>query len=98
LEAITNFAAVLEFLHSCRVGVKDFEFQVKWTGYALTTFEPAENPQDNSALDEWEMFTAPYRNQQSKLLPAEFRRGDEGQFSRRKPPCKKQERGGNVRC
>jgi hypothetical protein len=37
-------------------------FEVKWTGYALTTFEPAENLQDNSALDEWEMFTAPYRN------------------------------------
>jgi transposase InsO family protein len=60
-------------------------FEVKWTGYALTTFEPAENLQDNSALDEWEIFTAPYRNQQSKLLPAELRRGDEEQFSRRKP-------------
>jgi hypothetical protein len=27
-------------------------FEVKWTGYALTTFEPAENLQDNTALDE----------------------------------------------
>jgi hypothetical protein len=60
-------------------------FEVKWTGYALTTFEPAENLQDNSALDEWEMFTAPCRNQQSKLLLAGSRRGNEGQFSRRKP-------------
>jgi hypothetical protein len=68
-------------------------FEVKWTGYALTTFEPAENLQNNSALDEWEMFTAPYHNRQSKLLPAGFRRGNEGQFSRRKPPHKNQ-RGG----
>jgi hypothetical protein len=63
-------------------------FEVKWTRYALTTFEPAENLQDNSALDEWEMFIAPYRNQQSKLLPAGFRRGDEGLFSRCKTPHK----------
>jgi hypothetical protein len=63
-------------------------FEVKWTGYALTTFEPAESLQDNSVLDEWEMFTAPYRNQQSKLLPAGLRRGNEGQFSKRKPPHK----------
>jgi hypothetical protein len=68
-------------------------FEVKWTGYALTTIEPAENLQDNSTLDEWEMFTAPHRNQQSKLLPAGFRRGVEGQFSRRKPPHKNR-RGG----
>jgi hypothetical protein len=55
-------------------------FEVKWTGYALTTFAPAQNLQDNTALDEWETFTAPYRNQRSKLLPAGFRRGDEGQM------------------
>jgi hypothetical protein len=63
-------------------------FEVKWTEYTLTTVEPAENLQDNSALDEWKMFTASYRNQQSKLLPAGFRRGDEEQFLRRKPPHK----------
>jgi hypothetical protein len=68
-------------------------FEVKWTGYALTTFEPAENLKDNSALDEWKMFTAPYRNQQSKMLQAGFRRGDEGQFSRRNPPHKNRRRG-----
>ena len=51
-------------------------YEVKWTGYALTTFEPAENLQDNTALDEWEQFTAPYRALRSKKLPAEFRRGD----------------------
>jgi hypothetical protein len=27
-------------------------FEVKWTEYTLTTFEPAENLQHNSALDE----------------------------------------------
>jgi hypothetical protein len=26
-------------------------FEVKWTRYALTTFEPAENLQDNTTLD-----------------------------------------------
>jgi hypothetical protein len=37
-------------------------FEVKWTGDTLTTVEPAETLQDNSTLNEWEMFTAPYRN------------------------------------
>ena len=55
-------------------------YEVKWTGYALTTFEPAKNLQDNIALDEWEQFTAPYRKRGSKKLPAGFRRGDENQF------------------
>jgi hypothetical protein len=72
-------------------------FEVKWTSYALTTFEPAENLQDNTALDEWEQFTTPYRNQHSKLLPTGFRRGDEGQYLKHNTSSRRLERGGNVR-
>jgi hypothetical protein len=72
-------------------------YEVKWSGYALTTFEPAENLQDNTALDEWETFTAPYRKQRSKLLPAGFRRGDEGQLSRHNTTPQEPEKEGNVR-
>ena len=31
---------------------KKLFYEVKWTGYALTTFEPAENLKDNIALDD----------------------------------------------
>ena len=57
-------------------------YEVKWSGYVLTTFEPAENLKDNVALDEWEEFTAPYRRGRRKELPASFRRGDEHLFQR----------------
>ena len=57
-------------------------YEVKWSGYALTTFEPAENLKDNVALDEWEEFTAPYRKGRKKELPPSFRRGDEHLFQR----------------
>jgi len=57
-------------------------YEVKWSGYALTTFEPAENLEDNVTLDEWETFTAPYRKGRKKELPAGFRRGDEHLFQR----------------
>ena len=59
---------------------KKLFYKVKWTGYALTTFKPAENLKDNIALDDWEQFTAPYRKPRSRELPAGFRRGDENQF------------------
>lgn len=62
---------------------KKLFYEVKWTGYALTTFEPAENLKDNMALDDWEQFTAPYRKPRSKELPPGFRRGDENQFRQR---------------
>jgi hypothetical protein len=59
---------------------KKLFYEVKWSGYALTTFEPAENLKDNIALDEWEEFTAPYRKGRKKELPTGFRRGDEHLF------------------
>jgi hypothetical protein len=49
------------------------QYEVKWKGYAETTWCPARDLEDNMALDEWETYTTPFRNK-SGHLPSDFRR------------------------
>lgn len=49
-------------------------YEVKWKGYALTTFEPRDAFEDAEALDRWEEYTQPYRDEKGRL-PDGFRRG-----------------------
>jgi hypothetical protein len=49
------------------------QYEVKWKGYAETTWCPARDLEDNIALDEWETYTAPFRNKSGRL-PSNFRR------------------------
>jgi hypothetical protein len=53
------------------------QYEVKWEGYAETSWCPARNLDDNKALDEWEAYTAPFRNTKGRL-PTNFRRTDGG--------------------
>lgn len=53
-------------------------YEVKWTGYARTTREPATALQDTEALDNWEHETAPFRRPDG-TLPSDYRTIDEGQ-------------------
>jgi len=50
-------------------------YEVKWTGYALTTWEPRENLEETQQLDDWESYSAPFRA--NGRLPPGFRRGTE---------------------
>ena len=38
------------------------KYEVKWKGYAETTWCPAQNLEDNIALDEWETCTPPFQH------------------------------------
>lgn len=49
-------------------------YEVKWAGYAITTWEPAVNLEDTVALDRWEELTRPMRDNLG-ALPEGFRRG-----------------------
>ena len=51
------------------------QYEVKWKGYAETTWCSARNLEDNIALDEWETYTTPFRNKSGRL-PSNFRRAD----------------------
>jgi hypothetical protein len=50
-------------------------YEVKWKGYHLPTMEPMENLANTEAKIRWEQFTVPYRDPNTRLLPAGFRRG-----------------------
>jgi hypothetical protein len=50
-------------------------YEVKWKGYHLPTMEPMENLTNTEAKIRWEQFTVPYRDPNTRLLPAGFRRG-----------------------
>jgi hypothetical protein len=50
-------------------------YEVKWKGYYLPTMEPMENLANTEAKIRWEQFTEPYRDPDTKHLPAGFRRG-----------------------
>ncbi len=52
------------------------QYEIKWKGYAETTWSPARDLEDNIALDDWETYTAPLRNK-SGHLPTDFRREDD---------------------
>ena len=43
------------------------QYEVKWKGYADSTWCPARDSEDNIALDEWETYTAPFRNNSGRL-------------------------------
>jgi hypothetical protein len=66
-------------------------YEVKWKGYHLPTMEPIENLANTEAKIRWEQFTEPYRDPDTKLLPAGFRRG-----SNETHPDASGEEGGNV--
>jgi hypothetical protein len=51
----------------------EIQYEVKWTGYAQTTWEPAVNLADTTALQRWVDFSAPFRNEEG-CLPNRFRR------------------------
>ena len=48
-------------------------YQVKWQGYAQTTWEPEAAFQDTEALDRWEAYSSDHRSPDG-TLPAHFRR------------------------
>jgi hypothetical protein len=50
-------------------------YEVKWKGYHLPTMEHVENLANTEAKIRWEQFTEPYRDPNTGLLPAGFRRG-----------------------
>ena len=66
-------------------------YEVKWKGYHLPTMEPVENLVNTEAKIRWEQLTEPYRDPDTKLLPAGFRRG-----SNEIHPNALREEGGNV--
>jgi hypothetical protein len=66
-------------------------YEVKWKGYHLPTMEPIENLANTEARIRWKQFTEPYRDPDTKLLPAGFRRG-----SNETHPDASREEEGNV--
>ena len=63
-----------------RGGGTSLWYEVKWVGYAVTTWEPAINLEDNASLDRWEELTKGYRDH-SGALPKGFRRDNPQFFS-----------------
>ena len=51
------------------------EYLVKWVGYAQTTWEPAEELEENKALDSWLDFSSQSRDKEGELTE-DFRRGE----------------------
>ena len=49
------------------------QYEVKWKGYAETSWCSARDLEENEALDDWEAYTAPHRNSKG-ALPTGFRR------------------------
>jgi len=46
---------------------KPYQYEVKWKGYAKTTWEPAKEVEETIALDNWIRCTAPLRNARGRL-------------------------------